>query len=611
MATQTSSQKNSVAGKNGYHIDPLPLNGRLAWHSSAPRTVAKAGAWLDESKGWEAWLEHLGSRLQPKPLSRLLPGKNSPLAWSATRIGASSSLDEHLDILNRLCRGKSVSAAVLDAVVNDFLASTDDSPAAALECIAWTHALAPLAERTRAETWWKVFEKLLDKALQADDIKLEDTPLEHQFFAGELRLTLAYNFPEIKVTRGLVTPARRALSEGPDFLLDGEGLPHAALLPLMRPLLACWTRCMAMGQTMKHGCWNEPAEIQYAWIIRQAMRFTRRDGTQVLDHEGDDSWPAELFQAAMEVDGDREDRAIAKLALPPVKKVASAKTRQKKKLPPSATNSEWAELAMLRPSWSHSEGLFAVDYSQPELKVELSLGRHALLFGSAKLDLWIDDDRLEQQSDWESVCWESDKEVDYLELEASFSGDVRVQRQMLFAREDRLLFLADAVLAKSPCDLRYSATWPLDSGTVANPRKRTREVTLTAGKPRAEVLPLALSEWRRDSRLGELHAHQDCLQLEQSTTGAGLYAPLLIDMDPRRRGRPTTWRQLTVAEDRKILTSDVAVGYRVQVGKKQWLIYRSIGERGNRTVLGENTISEFMMCRFDAGGAGDQLIEIE
>jgi len=82
-------------------------------------------------------------------------------------------------------------------------------------------------------------------------------------------------------------------------------------------------------------------------------------------------------------------------------------------------------------------------------------------------------------------------------------------------------------------------------------------------------------------------------------------------MDPRRRGRPITWRQLTVAEDRKILTPDVAVGYRVQIGKKQWLIYRSVGERGNRTVLGENTISEFMMCRFDAGGAGDQLIEIE
>lgn len=610
MATETSAPKTSVAGKNGYHVDPIPLNGRLAWHSSAPRTVAKAGAWLDESKGWEAWLEHLGSRLQPKPLVRLLPTKNSPLAWAAGRIGTSTTLDEHLDILQRLCRGKSVSAAVVDAVVKDFLESTDDSPAAALEYIAWSHALAPLAERTRAETWWKVLDKLIDKALDADYIKLDETPLEHQLFAGELRLSLAYNFPEIKIARGLINPARRALSEGPDYLLDGEGLPHAALLPLMRPLLACWTRCMAMGQTMKHGCWNEPAEIQYAWIIRQAMRFTRRDGSQVLDHEGDDAWPAELFQAAMNIDGDREDRVIAKLALPGGKKPAAAKSNRKK-LPPTSTNSEWAELAILRPSWSHNEGLFAVDYSQPELKVELSLGRHSLLFGEAKIDISADDDRIEQQTDWECVCWESDKDVDYLELEASFSGDIRLQRQMLFAREDRFLFLADAVLAKSRCDLRYSATWPLDSGTVANPRKRTREVTLTAGKPRAEVLPLALNEWRRDTHVGELHAHADCLQLEQSITGSGMYAPLLIDMDPRRRGRPITWRQLTVAEDRKILTPDVAVGYRVQIGKKQWLIYRSVGERGNRTVLGENTISEFMMCRFDAGGAGDQLIEIE
>jgi len=244
MATQTSSPKNSVANNENL----LPLNGRLAWHGSAPRAVAKAGDWLDESKGWEAWLEHLLNRSHPKPLGQVLPGKGTPLGWCAEEVGISSQTDERLDVLDRLTRGKPVSATVLDAAVDDFLAGDDVSAAGALESIAWCHALGPLAQRTRAETWWELLGRLLQRCCDADQIDLDQSPLEHQLLAGELRLAMSYQLPEMKTTRSLVTPARRALSEGPDTLLDGEGLPHASRLHLMRPLLACWTRCVAMGQ---------------------------------------------------------------------------------------------------------------------------------------------------------------------------------------------------------------------------------------------------------------------------------------------------------------------------------------------------------------------------
>ncbi len=614
MATQTSSSKNSIAAGSSSSQSARPLAGRLVWHSSAPSTVSKAGDWMDESKGWEAWLEYLSRRSSPEPLATMLPGQGSSLAWCGEEFGGSSVLDERLDVLDRLARGKSISAARLDAAIDDFLARHEEAAVEPLEYVAWSHALVSLAQHTRAETWWNLLGRLLDTCCDADQIDFNDSPMEHQWLAGELRLAMSYNLPEIKTIRRLVTPARRALSQGPDLLLDGEGLPHASRLALMRPLLACWTRCVAMGQSLKNGCWNETAEIQYAWLIRQTLRFSRRDGTQVLTSGARDPWPKDLFQAAMELDGDREDRKIARMVLPARKRSSRAKDQRstgKKKLPASATHSEWSSVAMLRPTWSHADGMFAVDYSRHQLSIELSLGRHTLLFGSATLNLWADDEPLEQETPWESVCWESDSGGDYLEIEATFSNDVRVQRQMLFGREDRFLLLADAIHSPQPCSLRYEARWPLDSGTVANPRKRTREVTLTAGKPRAEVLPLALPEWRRDLRVGELEAQKDHLLLRQAFTGRGLYAPLLIDLDARRRGRPVTWRQLTIAEDRKIVTPEMAVGYRIQVGKKQWLIYRSIGERGSRSVLGENLISEFLVCRFDANGAGKRLVEIE
>jgi hypothetical protein len=57
---------------------------------------------------------------------------------------------------------------------------------------------------------------------------------------------------------------------------------------------------------------------------------------------------------------------------------------------------------------------------------------------------------------------------------------------------------------------------------------------------------------------------------------------------------------------------DVAVGYRAQCGKAQWIFYRSLGPRANRTIIGQNTSSEFFAARFLApSGKIEELVEIE
>ena len=75
--------------------------------------------------------------------------------------------------------------------------------------------------------------------------------------------------------------------------------------------------------------------------------------------------------------------------------------------------------------------------------------------------------------------------------------------------------------------------------------------------------------------------------------------------------RPATWRQLTIAENRQTLSPDLAVGYRVQVRNDHWLVYRSLGPRGNRTLLGHNLVSEFLVARFKTDGEIEPLVEIE
>ena len=76
-------------------------------------------------------------------------------------------------------------------------------------------------------------------------------------------------------------------------------------------------------------------------------------------------------------------------------------------------------------------------------------------------------------------------------------------------------------------------------------------------------------------------------------------------------GRPRTWRQLTVAADLERQPADVAVGYRVQLGRDQWLIYRSLAEPANRTLLGHNLSTEMLLARFDETGEVEPLIEVE
>jgi hypothetical protein len=55
----------------------------------------------------------------------------------------------------------------------------------------------------------------------------------------------------------------------------------------------------------------------------------------------------------------------------------------------------------------------------------------------------------------------------------------------------------------------------------------------------------------------------------------------------------------------------MAVGYRLQIGNEQWLIYRSLTTPDIRTVLGKNLMHEFLVGRFTDDGQVETLLEIE
>jgi len=604
---QTSSAKNDSFLEN-----TCVINGsvRALWHKSAPAAVRRAFSSGNHADGWNAWKRHLASRHVPPEPATLLPGSTPALGWA---------LPEGLDKPQHLRQYPNPDDPAVQKELLEWLgevAGRAPDAGCALEALAWCHTLPALAAGLSPEVWWGLLEVLLGAAGEAARIEPEANsrqadPLVHQLTAGELALTLAYLLPEITPCRKLGAVGRRVLSSGLVDLLDGEGLPQARDLPLLRPLLACWTRCRALGGQLEGGCWTAAAENQYQWLVRQALRLVRHDGTHVFSNRSAGRWSAELFQAALQFGSDEDDDNIAALVLPQQDKKTGGKRISEAALPQPAIHSEWAATAVLRPRWSRTGERLTVLYPEQWVKLELGCGKDVLFSGTWELEVRIDGRPAVPASAWEEVCWESDEEVDYLELEIGLTDGLRVQRHFALARQDHFLLLADAILGRRRGALEYRGCLPLCPGISFQGAEQTREGFLVGRKPRGSVLPLALPEWRVDVRTGELTQTEQGLELRQWCEGPRLFAPLFFDLDRRRMARRLTWRQLTVAESLEIQPSEVAVGYRVAAGKHQWLIYRSLAQKANRTLLGHNLSTEMLLARFHRCGEVEPLVEIE
>jgi hypothetical protein len=512
-------------------------------------------------------------------------------------------------------------AAAIRAAVADWLG---DQPSGlrrvevGLAALELADGMPAASKRLSRDGWWALLDWLLETAHFKGPQPAAEHALVWQLEAGELPLLLACRLPERAACHDLATAAMATLVDGLEQLLDGEGLPHAALIPSFRPLLACWTRSRALMESQPAFRWGANTQEAFEWAVRQNLALSRPDGAALLSDFGASS-DLTLLRSALALDGEAEHHQMAeRLFVEPARKVSARGARAKKATQPPlslpAIYSEWSSAAIMAPAWSRHSRL-ALTYSGRQLLMELALGTESVWRGEWSFEVQLNGSICEPTADYEEVCWTSDDEVDYLELEIQLAGGVRLERQMLLARKDGLLLLADAIIAEEPAAIQYQSCLPLTARYL--PEADTHDGLLLGRRRLARVLPLALPEWRSEARRpfgrsGALEQVAGGLQLRQQATEArAMLAPLLFDLDPKRTVREATWRQLTVAETREIQPPDIAVGYRAQFGRDHWLMYRSLAPVGNRTLVGHNLVSEFMVGRFDSQGVVDPLLEIE
>jgi hypothetical protein len=622
---------------------------------------------MDGAPGWAAWCVHLAAR--PWVPVAGWTGRRSPLAWALPPELAGGETVALVGALHQLAgrarrnrplprpsprrREGAAKSALLTEQVRAWLAESDGAPADAspgLECLAWCHAL-PCLTVIAAETWWALLSRLTETAADAAVLDPLGQPWPQQLLAVELPLTLGWCFPELEPCRQLVAGARRRLGAALDQLLDAQGVPFAVPAAAFRPLLACWARCLAIGRHLDEGHWSETARQQFSHAVRHALRLTRRDGSQAGDGLATREYTtsaAEMLTTAVQLAGDDDLRRLAAAVLGRRHPRPNKGTRKPRRpapraggsLPLAGISSDHAHTVVLRCDWQRGSPLLTVGYGAPQgesdLSLDLSSGQDLWLSGKVQTEIRLDGQPALPASRWESICWESDEAMDYAELELELTRGVRLQRQLLLARDARLLLMADAVTcgdkagggaAHSPSPLwgegrgdgpsdppptwEYRARFPLASGTTFEPADETRDGRLRGRGRAAAVIPLALGEWKTDGRGGGLDVKSDYLEYCLAARGRAFYAPLLLDLEPRRSGRPLTWRRLTVAEGRRNQPPDAAPGFRVQIGREQWVVYRSLTGPANRTLLGLNTYSEFLMGRFSRDGECKPILEIE
>lgn len=597
-----------AAAENYFIIGP----GALA-AMPMPTRKKKSVPRIFEPDRWDEWSAHLASRPAPlPPWKRISSGRRSPLSWSCPPGAVSAPARGLLGNLERWMRAVELQAAEVARHLEPWLRSAGERAADAdfaIECLGWSYLLPRLAKVLPAAPWCEVLDCLTRLSAEKLDSQNPDEPLVSQLRTGELPWTLADQFPELSRSPALSRAAGRRLSDGVRELLADNGLPHCRHVDQVRPLLACWTRCLKLVRADGGTCFDASAQQRYERFVRQVLQLSRQNGGPVFSANGAGRQDAELMGAALEVAGREEELAIADQLLPwrAASREASA---QKVFFPTSSVYSESAQLASFRPTWLRGGEHLVVGHHKGAVRTELNFGSTTVWSGDWPVRVRVGDQLL-QPNAWEEVCWHSDDDVDYLELETKWNGSWRLQRQILLAREDHFLWLADALTGPEIESLEYRGVLPLAPGIEFRPEQATHEGCLTHRQRVARVLPLALPEWRSAAATGSLEAAPGGLLLRQHTQARALYAPLFIDLSPHRLKWPLTWRQLTVGEKLQIQKPDVAVGYRVQVGGDQWLFYRSLAAPASRTLLGQNVLHEFYAARFDTEGEADELLAID
>jgi hypothetical protein len=395
---------------------------------------------------------------------------------------------------------------------------------------------------------------------------------------------------------------------------DGEGMLASSDLCDFAEILGSMARMIQLAEMVTPGTPLPKCILnQFQWGVRQLLVICMVNGQPIFGKSS--RLTDEFVTLLLKLGGDPSDIRLAH-HLGFLSESASGFTSElakRARRPKASFHSEWAQVAILRSGWGRKRRELAVSVSGPQVEISLQSCGNRILQGCIELTLEVAGDRLEPTGSWVETCWQSDSDADYLEMELEVSECWRIQRQFCVSRRSGAVLIADVVLGTSNSDVRHTLKLGIAPGAAYKAGNDGRELFVYTGNLHGLVLPVGMSEWRSD-RSGSIRGHlQATNELEFVTSGeqlSALYCPLFFALTPRSADKQYTWRQLVVVNKLAQEAQDQASATRIQVGGRQWLLYRSLAEQANRTFMGQNYTSEFVFGEFLLDGKLKPYVEI-
>ena len=592
--------------------------------TGAEAGTAEAGADRNGGGDRSARAEAPGSRTG-RPRRSAAVGK--PLRVKARvaslRIGDLADLSESLDNRRRLRRLAKLVArgsrqvrgiAFIEGLLGECLDEAENTAAArerwlSCEAVAW--GLAWLARTRRANgSAGGLLERLVGFARRAgDDLAMRDTA------SARFVVALARLFRDIEACRCLEQAAAAALVEEIGRLVSEDGAVAIAGEPAgsagVVERVERWTSVREIATaTGGMPLWDDATAARWQRAAQTALRLLGGQG-RILTGAGrmPASFSRRLVEASLAAKG-AVRRTAAVVHRPP----RTIDSRAARRFLARDLHVADSATAIIRTGWNRDALRVLVDYRESTPRLEIATADRLLVDGPWSWRVWLGDRPLEAEGPWTLSGFESDRKATFLEISTPLGGGLRLERQVAVLVHDAVVLLADAITAPTPPagrPLRIESTVAVGAGLEAEQAEETRDVAVYDTAMRLTALPLALPEWTAAPVSGGIEAANGSIALRQESQGGRLYAPLWLDCEPVRIGRPLTWRQLTVADTRRNLPRHQAAGFRVQVGLEQWLLYRALDQPRNRTVLGCNLSCEFLLGGIRPDGTVKRTLEIE
>ena len=552
---------------------------------------------------------------------------------AARRIRGLADLSESLDARRRLRQlagqiadgSRDVQGiSFIEGLIGECL---DDSAASSvprerwLACEAATWGLAWLARTRRAGgSAGGLLERLVKEARAAvAALEARDTT------PARFVVALAGLFRDIEACRCVERHATAAMEEEIGRLVSADGVVAVAGAAAVVDRVCLWTAVREIAMTTgKTPPWSEATDARWAAASRMALRLLGTHG-RILTGAG--RLPAAFSEPLLAAAAASDDAAVRRTAAILRNPPKSLDRAGAKRLLPRDLHAADAAVAVIRTGWERNALRVLLEYREPTPRIEIAVGDRLLVEGPWQWRVSAGGRPLEAEGPWSVSGFESDRKATFLEIVAPLAGGLQIERQVVVLPRDRIVLLADAITHAAPAEspsangaaargqavatISYEAVLPPATSLEMERAEETREVFVYDTSMRMMALPLALPEWSAAQGPGAFEATADGLTLRQETAGGRLYAPLWLDCDPSRFGRPLTWRQLSVADTRQNLPRHQAAGFRVQAGLEQWLLYRALDMPRNRTVLGCNLSCEFLLGRIGRQGVVSRTLEIQ